>query len=296
MIPSTDRLVCSTICLRQSALPAALAVIKDVGLTAADIGGLPGYCDHFDPRATAADYRSEWAATVRRSGLRVHTLNVDIGAFNATAESAEVVLARARHCLAAAQEVGAHGVTFSPGAPVDRTQRPLAAELAIVGAWFRQVAAEAAAQGLVISFEAPHRGGLIQNAPEAAALIAACAHPRARLVFDVGHHLRTSGDLPAAVQLLGAAIDHVHLKDQAGGKGRYPLGAGEVDFARLFHEFAGVGYRGCYALEFPDAAPTPMEIAALLRRSMEYLEQLRAAAAQVNSRPDLQSPLDALPT
>jgi sugar phosphate isomerase/epimerase len=279
MIPASDRLVCSTICLRQWALPAALAVIKDVGLTAADIGGLPGYCDHFDPRATSADYRSEWAATVLRAGLRVHTLNVDVGAFNGPADSAEAVLTRARHCLAAAQQVGARGVTFSPGAPVDRALRPLAAELAIVGAHFQQVAEEAAARGLVISFEAPHRGGLIQNAPEAAALIAACAHPHARLVFDVGHHLRAGGDLPAAIQLLAASIDHVHLKDQAGGKGRYPLGAGDVDFGRLFQELARAGYRGCFALEFPDAASTPTEIAAILRQSMEYLERLRAAAA-----------------
>lgn len=254
MIPALDRLVCSTICLRQLALPEALAVIKEVGFTAADIGGLPGYCDHFDPRATSAESLAAWAATVRRSGLRVHTLNVDIGAFNATVDSAEVVLARARHCLAAARQVGAHGVTFSPGAPVDRTQRPLAAEVAIVGAGFRQVAEEAAMRGLVISFEAPHRGGLIKNASEAAALIAACAHPNARLIFDVGHHLRAGGDLPAVIRLLVASIDHVHLKDHAGGQGRYPLGTGDVDFARLFHELARGGYRGCYALEFPDAA------------------------------------------
>ncbi|MBI5691059.1 MAG: sugar phosphate isomerase/epimerase [Verrucomicrobia bacterium] len=294
MIPAPDRLVASTLCLRQVALPAALALIKEVGLTAVDIGGLPGYCDHFDPRRTTVDSLAEWAEAVHRSGLRVHTLNVDVGAFNGAAESPELVLARARHCLAAARRVGAHGVTFSPGAPVDRTTRPLGAELAMVAGWFRQVAQDAAAHGLVISFEAPHRGGLIQNAAEAAALMAACDHPNARLVFDVGHHRRVSDDLPGAVRLLAPAIDHVHLKDQAGGKGCYPLGAGEVDFPGLFAALDRGGYRGCFALEFPDAAPTPAGVAALLRASLAYLERLRTASADHPPAPAAPLPLTPL--
>ena len=113
------------------------------------------------------------------------------------------------------------------------------------------------------------------DAREARRLVEAIAHPNARLVFDVGHHLRAGWDLAAAVAETGPWIEHVHLKDQAGGKGRYPLGTGAVDFPALFAALARIGYAGHFAFEFPDAADTPEAAVDLVRASRVFLENLR---------------------
>jgi len=218
---------------------------------------------------------AEWCDVVRRSGLRVHTLNVGVGAFNDDATATALVLARALHCLRAAKLVGARGVTFAPGVAVDRARRPLAGELARIGPHFAEVAAAAAALGLAVSFEAPHRGGLILDAREAVEFVQACAHPNARLIFDVGHHLRAGWSLADAWRTVGPWVEHVHLKDQAGGKGRYPLGAGQIDFAALFARFEADGYRGCFGFEFPDAASGLAELVSLLRASRQFLQQIK---------------------
>ncbi len=254
----------------------ALAAVGEAGLGLVDIGGLPGYCDHFSPLDDRPDALAAWVDVVRCSGLRVHTLNVGIGAFNDDAEAPAAVMARAHRCLHAAKAVGARGVTFAPGLVVDRARRPLAGELARIRPHVGEMAAAAAALGLVVSFEAPHRGGLILDAREAVEFVRACGHPHARLVFDVGHHLRAGWSLADAWSVVGPWVEHVHLKDQAGGKGRYPLGAGQIDFGELFALFEATGYRGCFGFEFPDAAASVAEIVGLVRDSRTLLQQLGA--------------------
>jgi sugar phosphate isomerase/epimerase len=268
-----SRLTGSTIGFRGHSVETALAAIAAAGLGAADIGGLPGYCEHFDPAADASGQEA-WQKTVQASGVQVCTLNVDIGGFNESGADREWLRHQARTTLQAAARVGAEGVTFSPGKPVDRAQRPLAAELKTIGSEFHALGDEAEALGLTLTFEAPHRNGLIQDAREARALAEACHHPHVGLVFDVGHHLRAGWTLADAWAVVGPWVHHVHLKDQAAGQGRYPLGAGAVDFARLFLLFQQAGYRGKFGLEFPDVAPACEPVIDVLIRSVAYLRDL----------------------
>jgi len=242
-------------------------------VAAADVGALPGYCDHFDPAGTPADLE-RWVGVIEQSGVSVYTLNAGVGAFNDDQADLDGVRQRARHCLAAAARVGAHGVTLGPGMSVDRTVRPLAGEVARVAGPFRELAREAESLGLVLSFEAPHKGGLILNAGEARALVEAVDHPRARLIFDLGHHRRAGWEIADAWQAVAPWVDHVHLKDQAAGKGRYPLGTGEIDFAAFFVQAARTGYMGRFGFEFPDAAESVQAVTDLLRRSREYIASI----------------------
>ncbi len=281
-LPWRSRLTVSTLCFRHLGLAEALAAVAAAGVGAVDVGGMPGYCEHFDPAGTT-DALESWAAVVAQSGLRVHTLNVVVGAFNDPLADVAEVERRARHCLAAAARVGAHGVTFAPGVAVDRNARPLAGELARVAPRFRVLAQRAQDQGLVLTFEAPHRGGLIHHAAEALALVEACAHPAMKLIFDVGHHLRAGWTLADAWACVGRHVDHVHLKDQAAGKGRYPLGAGQIDFGALFRDFARSGYTGGFGLEFPDAAATPEEVVTLLRQSVDHLALVHEGIAPASA-------------
>lgn len=272
--PPAARLACSTILFRRHPLRVALAGLAAAGVPVADIGALPGYCDHFDPAAGPAAV-ADWVAVVRAAGVAVHTLNADIGAFNDSAAPPAAVRERGLTCLGAAAAVGARGVTVGPGVRVDRTVRPLDGELERIAPWFRLLADRAADAGLVLTFEAPHRGGLIADAAEARRLVEAVGHPNARLIFDVGHHLRAGWDLAAAVAETGPWIEHVHLKDQAAGRGCYPLGTGAVDFPALFGALARIGYAGRFAFEFPDAADTAGAAIELVRASRIFLENLR---------------------
>ena len=76
-----SRLGCSTITFRHLPLDKALAQIAELGFTTIDLGALPGVCDHvpyvLDPAAVTSV-----AATVTASGLRVRSINGDVGDLN----------------------------------------------------------------------------------------------------------------------------------------------------------------------------------------------------------------------
>ena len=75
------RLGCSTISFRHLDLAAALATIADLGFAEIDLGALPGVCDHV-PYVLDAAAVAAVAAAVRASGLRVRSVNGDIGDLN----------------------------------------------------------------------------------------------------------------------------------------------------------------------------------------------------------------------
>ena len=76
------RLGCSTISFRHLPLPQALATIAELGFAEIDLGALPGVCDHV-PYVLDAAAVADVAATVAASGLRVRSINGDIGDLNA---------------------------------------------------------------------------------------------------------------------------------------------------------------------------------------------------------------------
>src|SRR4029077_19525371 len=76
-----SRLGCSTISFRHLDLDAALATITDLGFAEIDLGALPGVCDHV-PYVLDAAAVDAVAAAVQASGLRVRSINGDIGDLN----------------------------------------------------------------------------------------------------------------------------------------------------------------------------------------------------------------------
>src|SRR6185436_954033 len=76
------RLGCSTISFRHQDLPQALATIAGLGFAEIDLGALPGVCDHV-PYVLNEAAVIDVAATVSASGLRVRSINGDIGDLNA---------------------------------------------------------------------------------------------------------------------------------------------------------------------------------------------------------------------
>lgn len=83
-----DRLGCSTISFRHLDLPTALQTIAGLGFTEIDLGALPGVCDHV-PFVLDADAVDRVADEVAISGLRVRSVNCDIGDLDAPLTSEE---------------------------------------------------------------------------------------------------------------------------------------------------------------------------------------------------------------
>lgn len=267
-----SRLSCSTICFRHFPLAEALAAIRSLGFTHADIGTLPGFCDHHDfVHGTPAD-EERFLAVVRASGVRVHTFTTNLTEPNEPGFSLERYLAAGRRNIAVAAELGAAGIVLNCGTWFERAQQPLAAGIAQVGRAIGLLAPEAQARGVRLMIEAPHKSKLCRDANEALALLQACGHPNVQLILDINHH-HAAGWRPArVVAALGARnIGIVHLRDAVGRENRFPLGAGEIDFPELFAALRDGGYAGRLAFEFTDAAPTLEGNVDMLRRSLAFI-------------------------
>src|SRR6478752_880512 len=151
------RLGCSTISFRHLDLDAALATITDLGFAEIDLGALPGVCDHV-PYVLDATAVADVAATVAASGLRVRSINGDIGDLNASLDP-DARAARTRHLdmlveLAAA--TGSRALVLPCGAldhtPIDT----LDDDLDRVAAELSAAARAAAAHGVQLWTESLH--------------------------------------------------------------------------------------------------------------------------------------------
>src|SRR6476469_1955021 len=112
-----SRLGCSSISFRHQDLTTALRTIAELGFGEIDLGALPGVCDHvpydLDDAAVAAV-----TADVVASGLRVRSVNGDIGDLNAVLD-ADAQSARDRHLdalLTLAAGTGATALVLPCGA------------------------------------------------------------------------------------------------------------------------------------------------------------------------------------
>ncbi|MCU1512217.1 MAG: xylose isomerase, partial [Arthrobacter sp.] len=75
------RLGCSSISFRHQDLPTALRTMTELGFEEIDLGALPGVCDHV-PYDLGPEAVASVAADVAASGLRVRSVNGDIGNLN----------------------------------------------------------------------------------------------------------------------------------------------------------------------------------------------------------------------
>src|SRR5690606_10202234 len=78
------RLGCSTISMQHLSLRRALDEIAGLGFSEIDLGALPGVCDHV-PFDLTDDAIELIADEIRTSGLRVRTVNGDVGDLNVVA-------------------------------------------------------------------------------------------------------------------------------------------------------------------------------------------------------------------
>lgn len=243
------RLGCSTISFRHQDLAGALAMIAGLGFTEIDLGALPGVCDHV-PYVLDAAAVAAVAGSVAGSGLRVRSINGDIGDLNAGVDPAAQDR-RGGHLdmlLALAAITGARALVLPCGAlghsPVDS----IGADLDRVAAELLAAGRRAAECGVQLWTESLHFHRLCWNLERAQQLTDRLAG-RIGIVMDFSHVVASGGDPVEFVDRFGPQIAHVHIRDAVACNINLSVGNGQVDFARGLKALADTGYSGHFSLE-----------------------------------------------
>jgi sugar phosphate isomerase/epimerase len=243
------RLGCSTITFRHQELGTALATIAGLGFTEIDLGALPRVCDHV-PFVLDSTAVAEVAETVAASGLRVRSINGDIGDLNATLD-ARAGARRQAHLdmlVTLAAATGARALVLPCGALDHSPLDSLDADLDRVAAELVAAAHRAAGHGVELWTESLHYHRLCCNLERARRLTDRITG-QVGIVMDFSHIVASGGDPVEFVDRFGAQISHVHIRDAVPGNINLSVGNGQIDFARGMKALAGGGYAGHFSLE-----------------------------------------------
>lgn len=261
-----DRLGCSTITFRGLPLAGALATIVELGFAEIDLGALPGVCDHV-PYVLDRPAVEAVAAEVRESGLRVRSVNGDIGDLNAELDPGSV---EARHehlerLLELTAAVGGRALVLPNGALAHEPVTSLAADLERVAAELVYAAGRAQEHQLELWVESLHLFRLCHNLERAQRLTAALAGTDVGVVLDVSHIVASGSRPEDFVALFAERIRHVHLRDATPGNIHHSIGNGSVDFPGAVRALHDAGYTGHFILELEtrDVADADRPAAAL---------------------------------
>ncbi|GAB7066555.1 sugar phosphate isomerase/epimerase [Mycobacterium hodleri] len=243
------RLGCSSISFRHQPLAEALATITSLGFDEIDLGALPGVCDHV-PFVLDSTAVADVARTVAASGLRVRSVNGDVGDLNAPAMGRRRSDRRAHldtlSTLAAA--VGARALVLPCGALDHEPITTLEADIALVADELATAAAVAASHGVELWTESLHLHRLCWNV-ERAQMLADRLVDEVGIVMDFSHVVASGGDPVDFVARFGPRIAHVHVRDATPGNINVSVGNGHVDFACGIKELVAAKYQGHYSLE-----------------------------------------------
>jgi sugar phosphate isomerase/epimerase len=244
------RLGCSTISFRHQDLPTALATIASLGFAEIDLGALPGVCDHvpyvLDEPAVAAITR-----TVADSGLRVRSINGDIGDLNSPLPAADRA-ERSRHLdmlLSLTVQTGAEALVLPCGALGNDPVRSLEQDLDLVAAQLAAAARRAADTGVGLWTESLHFFRLCHDTERAQQLTDRLAGTDVEVVMDFSHIVASGGSPEDFVERFHDRIAHVHLRDAVPGNINLSIGNGQADFAAGLKSLADKGYTGRFSLE-----------------------------------------------
>ncbi|BBY17074.1 sugar phosphate isomerase/epimerase family protein [Mycolicibacterium litorale] len=269
-----SRLGCSTISFRHQPLPQALQTIAALGFEEIDLGALPGVCDHV-PYVLDESAVAEVAADVAASGLRVRSINGDIGDLNASLTGAEE-RARVRHLdmlVALAAATGARALVLPCGALSHHPLRSLDEDLDRVADELVAAAHVAAAGRVELWTESLHFHRLCCDIDRAQALTSRFG-PEVGIVMDFSHIVASGGDPVDFVCRFGPRIAHVHIRDAAPGDINLSVGNGAVDFGRGLKALADAGYHGHFSLELETRDITHDERPAAAVRAGQLISEL----------------------
>jgi 4-hydroxyphenylpyruvate dioxygenase len=226
----------------------ALAVIRKTGWDAVELRRLD-----FERAAQAGQSADQVIALVRRSGLPVACVGVELGWVWATGEERARLLRVFGEQCARARALGCATVM----SPVDRGRGDVAQAARSV----REVGDIAREHGVRLALEFNSQAEQLNALGPIREVVAQAAHPSVGLLLDT-YHLGRSGASPRDIESVRPEeIAYVQYSDvpRSGlepGKAldRLPPGQGSVPFKEFFAAFAAKGYRGHASYEAPNPA------------------------------------------
>jgi sugar phosphate isomerase/epimerase len=270
-----SRLGCSSISFRHQELAPALRTMKDLGFEEIDLGALPGVCDHV-PYSLDAEAVTTVAAEVSASGLRVRSVNGDIGDLNAVLD-ADAQSARTRHLdalLALAADTGARALVLPCGALDHTPVRSLEEDLDTIAGQLVNASERAAGFGVELWTESLHFLRFCWNLERAGLLADRLAGSGVGIVMDFSHITAAGEDVHAYLDRHQGRISHVHLRDAVPGNINLSIGNGAADFAGGLKRLAAEGYAGHFSLELETRDVTHGERPAAAAKAASFITDL----------------------
>jgi sugar phosphate isomerase/epimerase len=270
-----SRLGCSSISFRHQDLRAALHTIADLGFEEIDLGALPGVCDHVPYDLDAAAVAAVTAEVVA-SGLRVRSVNGDIGDLNAVLD-ADRQSARDRHLealLTLAAGSGAKALVLPCGALGHDAVRGTEEDLDAVADQLVVAKRRADEFGVELWTESLHFLRFCWNLERAELLAKRLAGSGVGIVMDFSHIVAAGEDPLESLKRHQGRIAHVHLRDAVPGNINLSIGNGATDFAAGLASLAAAGYTGHFSLELETRDVTHEERPAAAAKAAGFITDL----------------------
>ncbi|GAB3561395.1 TIM barrel protein [Arthrobacter alkaliphilus] len=270
-----SRLGCSSISFRHQDLPTALRTIDGLGFEEIDLGALPGVCDHV-PYELDFDGVSAVTAQLAASGLRVRSVNGDIGDLNAVLDDGQRA-ARARHLdalLTLTAKTGAKALVLPCGALSHDPVHSVEDDLDTIAAQLTGAGQRAAEFGVELWTESLHFLRFCWNLDRAEQLAARLAGTGVGIVMDFSHIVAAGEDPLEYIGRHEGRIAHVHLRDAVPGNINLSIGNGRADFAAGLGSLAAAGYEGHFSLELETRDVTHDERPAAAAKAASFISDL----------------------
>jgi sugar phosphate isomerase/epimerase len=270
-----SRLGCSSISFRHQDLPAALRTIGGLGFEEIDLGALPGVCDHVPYNLDAAAVTAV-TAEVAASGLRVRSVNGDVGDLNAVLDGGGQA-ARDRHLeslLTLTANTGAKALVLPCGGLSHEPVRSLDEDLDEIAAQLSRAGQRAAEFGVELWTESLHFLRFCWNLDRAELLAQRLAGTGFGIVMDFSHIVAAGEDPLEYLERHQGRIAHVHLRDAVPGNINLSIGNGQADFAAGLRALAAGGYTGHFSLELETRDLTHDERPAAAAKAASFITDL----------------------
>ena len=189
-------------------------------------------CDHV-PYDLDADAVAAVTAEVAASGLRVRSVNGDIGDLNAVLDAGQQA-ARERHLealLTLTANTGAKALVLPCGALSHEPVRSLDEDLDRIAAQLTHAGQRAAEFGVELWTESLHFLRFCWNLERAELLAERLAGTGVGIVMDFSHIVAAGEDPLEYLERHQGRIAHVHLRDAVPGNINLSIGNGQADFA-----------------------------------------------------------------
>ncbi|TDL36692.1 sugar phosphate isomerase/epimerase family protein [Arthrobacter nitrophenolicus] len=275
-----SRLGCSSISFRHQELATALCTMAGLGFEEIDLGALPGVCDHVPYQLDAAAVAAV-SETVRASGLRVRSVNGDVGDLNAVLDG-DGRAVRQGHLdalLTLAANTGAKALVLPCGALDHNPVRSVEADLDLIAAELTGAERRASEFGVELWTESLHFLRFCWNLDRAGQLADRLAGSGVGIVMDFSHVTAAGEDIQAYLDRHRGRISHVHLRDAVPGNINLSIGNGEADFAGGLKRLAADGYTGHYSLELETRDVTHDERPAAAAKAASFITDVLPSIA-----------------